>query len=153
MTLVRGALRGLSEEHREALAGAARRVVFPPGARIFEQGGAADRFWVIRSGAVALDLHVPGRRPAVVETLGRDDLLGWSWMLAPFRWRFGARAADCPVEADEYDAVAVRDLCARDPLLRADLACAVASVVAHRLTASRHRLLELYGPQGSGAER
>lgn len=49
-------------------------------ARLFEEGRRADRFWVIRSGRVEVDLHVPGRRAAVVETLGRDELLGWSWL-------------------------------------------------------------------------
>ena len=32
-----------------------------PGERIFAEGGAADRFWLIESGSVALDMRVPGR--------------------------------------------------------------------------------------------
>lgn len=59
---------------------AAREVPLVLDARLFEEGRRADRFWVIRSGQVEVDLHVPGRRAAVIETLGQDDLLGWSWL-------------------------------------------------------------------------
>ncbi|MGW3659695.1 cyclic nucleotide-binding domain-containing protein [Streptomyces sp. NPDC005151] len=87
MTVVRhGFLGALSLGHRERLVATARDVSFPGGTRIFEAGGVADRFWIIRSGLVALDIHVPGRSAAVVETLGDGDLLGWSWLFEPYRW-------------------------------------------------------------------
>ncbi|GGT61628.1 hypothetical protein GCM10010207_71570 [Streptomyces atratus] len=43
-------------------------------------------FWLIRSGQVEVDIRVPGRRAAVIETLGQDDLLGWSWLFSPHVW-------------------------------------------------------------------
>ncbi|AGS67980.1 regulatory protein [Streptomyces collinus Tu 365] len=43
----------------------AREISFDAGARLFEEGHRADRFWIVRTGTVALDQHVPGRRPAV----------------------------------------------------------------------------------------
>ncbi|GAA2632194.1 hypothetical protein GCM10010307_25230 [Streptomyces vastus] len=45
----------------------AREVSFPQGARLFNEGGRADRFWIIRTGTVDLDMHIPGRRAAVEE--------------------------------------------------------------------------------------
>jgi hypothetical protein len=36
-------------------------VTFPGSHRLFEDGGHASRFWLIQSGYVALDLHVPGQ--------------------------------------------------------------------------------------------
>ena len=50
--------------HRERLLRAGREAGFPQGRRLFEEGGHADRFWIIRNGTVALDMHVPGRRLA-----------------------------------------------------------------------------------------
>jgi CRP-like cAMP-binding protein len=142
----------LSAENVARLQGLAHPVRFPSGSRIFDEGRKADRFWVIRTGRVALDLHVPGRAAAVVETLVPGDLLGWSWLIAPHRTHFGARA-ETEVTADEFDAGTVRVLCQEDPLLGREVAMAVASVVATRLLSARTRLLDLYAPFGSGSER
>ncbi|GAA1244227.1 cyclic nucleotide-binding domain-containing protein [Streptomyces aureus] len=134
---------------RERLLRLGRDVSFPAGALIFEEGGRADRFWIIRGGSVALSLHVPGRRPPTVETLGPGDLLGWSWLFPPYEWHLGAEASST-VRADEFDAATVRVLCGEDLALGYALARAVAGVIADRLKATRLRLLDLYGPPGSG---
>ncbi|MFF9279167.1 cyclic nucleotide-binding domain-containing protein [Streptomyces griseosporeus] len=143
-------LRALAPEHRTMLLGTAREVSFAQGSRLFEEGGRADRFWVVRSGVVDLDLHVPGRRAAVIESLGHDDLLGWSWLYGPHVWRLGARATT-PVRAYEFDAAAVRDLFRRDPAFGLAVSQWVGEVVADRLHAARSRLLDLYGPTAASA--
>jgi len=142
-------LNALPVEGRERLMALAREVYFPPGSRLFEEGYVADRFWIIRTGSVALDLHVPGRRSATVETLGPDELLGWSWLFPPYTWHLGAEAFT-PVRTLEFDASAVRRLCDEDPPLGYALARCVAETVGKRLAAARTRLLDLYGPSGSG---
>ena len=53
-------LHGMSGDHLAVLAGAAEDVRFPAGHRLSEDGGCACRFWLVQSGSVALDLHVPG---------------------------------------------------------------------------------------------
>ncbi|MEV0371263.1 cyclic nucleotide-binding domain-containing protein [Streptomyces sp. NPDC050636] len=151
MSTTRSLLDALPAEARARLDGIAHEVSLPRGARIFEEGGRADRFWVIRSGRVTLDQRVPGRRAAVVETLGRDDLLGWSWLFPPHLWHLGAET-ESPVEALEFDAAVVRSLCASDPVLGREIYRYVAETVADRLHRTRTRLLDLYGPQGSGLE-
>ncbi|WP_308288956.1 cyclic nucleotide-binding domain-containing protein [Streptomyces humicola] len=117
--------------------------------RIFEEHDRADRFWVLRSGRVALDMHVPGRRAADVEVLGSGYLLGWSWLFPPHVWHLGARALT-EVAADEFDANAVRALCTEDPELGQAVALGVAAVIGRRLMAARTRLLDLYAPYCSG---
>jgi CRP-like cAMP-binding protein len=134
---------------QERLLRLGRHVSFPAGALIFEEGGPANRFWIIRGGSVALSIHVPGRRPPTVETLGPGDLLGWSWLFPPYEWHLGAETRS-PVRADEFDAATVRVLCREDLALGYALAQAVAGVIADRLKATRLRLLDLYGPPGSG---
>lgn len=143
-------LRGLPVEHREPLMRIARDVSFPQGTRLFEEGGRADRFWVIRTGTVDLDTRVPGRRAAVIESLGHNELVGWSWLFAPHTWHLGAEATT-PVRAYEFDAAAVRALCHADPVLGLVVAEWVGGVVARRLRSARTRLLDLYGPYGSGS--
>ncbi|MEU3459327.1 cyclic nucleotide-binding domain-containing protein [Streptomyces sp. NPDC006733] len=148
MNRTHGLLHSLSAENRERILALSREVSFPAGERIFEEGGRAEHFWIIRTGAVYLDLHVPGRRAPTVEALGPGDLLGWSWLFAPYRWHLGAQALS-PVRAREFDAEQVRALCEEDPVLGRELVLACAEVIAHRLTASRTRLLDLYGPHSA----
>ncbi|MER6347875.1 Crp/Fnr family transcriptional regulator [Streptomyces sp. NPDC001595] len=141
--------RSLPTEHRGMLMTLAREVVIPQGSRLFEEGGRADRFWIVRTGTVALDARVPGRRPAVIETLGFGDLVGCSWLFPPHVWQLGAEAVT-PVRAWEFDAEAVRELCHREPALGEAVAHWVGRALAHRLHTSRARLLDLYAPYGSG---
>ncbi|MEV6025773.1 cyclic nucleotide-binding domain-containing protein [Streptomyces sp. NPDC052036] len=139
----------LPVEHRERLMQIARHVSFPEGTRLFEEGRHADRFWIVRTGTVALDLHVPGRRAPVIESLGHGELVGWSWHFTPHVWQLGAEAMT-PVRAYEFDAVTVRAMCDADPEFGRAIAVWVGRVLAHRLHAARTRLLDLYAPYGSG---
>jgi CRP-like cAMP-binding protein len=141
--------RAMTKEHRERLLRFAHEVAFPSGARLFEEGQPADRFWIIRTGTVVLDLRVPGRGAADVDSLGHGELLGWSWHFPPYRWHLGAEALS-PVRAWQFDADTVRAACARDPEFGRAVATWVGQVVAHRLQISRIRLLDLYAPHGSG---
>ncbi|MEU5998975.1 cyclic nucleotide-binding domain-containing protein [Streptomyces sp. NPDC047197] len=143
-------VRALPAEHSQRLMRVAREVSFPQGVRLFEEGARADRFWIIRTGTISLDIHVPGRRPGVIETLGHNELVGWSWLFAPHSWHLGAETTT-PVRAYEFDAVAVRDMCEDDPALGCAVTQWVGDVLAHRLRSSRTRLLDLYAPYGSGS--
>ncbi|MFG2746695.1 MULTISPECIES: cyclic nucleotide-binding domain-containing protein [Streptomyces] len=142
--------RTLSAEHRARLMSLAREVDFASGIRLFSEGGRADHFWIIQYGTVALDMRVPGRRPVVFETLGSGELLGWSWLLPPHVWQFGA-ATTGPVRVHEFDAEAVRRMCADDPAMGHAVALWVGGVLSRRLQAARSRLLDLYAPYGSGS--
>jgi CRP-like cAMP-binding protein len=144
--------RALPVEHRERLMELAREVSIPQGTRLFEEGARADRFWIIRTGTIALDMHVPGRRSAVIESLGHNELVGWSWLFGPHAWHLGAEATT-PVRAWEFDATVVRAACKDDPAFGMNIAQWVGDIVAHRLRSARTRLLDLYAPYGSGSMR
>ncbi|GAA1366002.1 Crp/Fnr family transcriptional regulator [Streptomyces beijiangensis] len=151
MSVMTSILSGLPTEYRARMAELAQEVSFPARTRLFSEGQHADRFWVVRFGSVALDMHVPGRPAAVIETLGPGQLVGWSWLFAPHVWQLGATTLR-QVGAAEFDAAGVRDACRRDPEMEAAVGLWVAQVLAHRLHAARIRLLDLYGPAGSGPQ-
>jgi CRP/FNR family transcriptional regulator, cyclic AMP receptor protein len=133
-------LRGMSTDHLAMLAGSASDVAFPAGHRLFEEGGSANHFWLVQSGSVALDLHVPGHGRVRIDTVGLGELLGWSWRFPPYLWVFGAVAAS-PVQAFEFDARAVRASCASEPEFGHELTERLASVLAKRLQSTRARLI------------
>ena len=85
-------LQALAPDHRETIAGCARNRVFQRGDRIMREGEPADAFYVIRDGAVALETVVPARGPVILQTLYGGDLLGWSWLVPPYRTAFDARS-------------------------------------------------------------
>ncbi|MFE3249110.1 cyclic nucleotide-binding domain-containing protein [Streptomyces sp. NPDC059209] len=142
-------LLSLPAAHRERLLGLAHARTFPAGHRLFEEEGDADRFWLIRQGEIALDLHAPGKRTPVIETLGPGQQVGWSWIFPPYRWHLGARALDA-VDTWEFDAAKVRELCAMETEFGYELMRCCAAVIADRLQATRIRLLDLYAPRPDG---
>ncbi|MFF4272169.1 cyclic nucleotide-binding domain-containing protein [Streptomyces sp. NPDC001536] len=143
MTKATKLLTALPPPQRQRLMALAQEVSFPEDARIFEPGGTADRFWVIRSGAVSLDQQVTSLQRVTVASLGSGDLLGWSWLFPPHQWDFGA-VAFSPVRAYEFDAAAVLGLCEEDPQLGLILVRSVAEILAYRLETTRGKLLEQY---------
>ena len=133
-------LHGMSRDHLAVLADTAADVTFPARHRLFDEGGHAAHFWLVLSGHVTVDVHVPGQGRVAIDSIGMGDLVGWSWLFPPFRWAFGAVAAG-PVEAFEFDARAVRECCASDPAFRSEVTQRVARVLTMRLQSTRNRLI------------
>lgn len=145
-------LRGMAEHHLATLSRACWVAPLRAGHRLFEEGGTAQRCWLLQSGQVALDLQSPGGRGLIVETLGPGDLVGLSWFVPPYQWQFGATAVQDTVTF-ELNAIAVRAACEEDPALGYALLRRVMSAASSRLHATRVRLLDLYGGVGSGQEQ
>jgi CRP-like cAMP-binding protein len=144
-------LRGMADGHLAVLSRLCWVVPVPEGHRFFAEGGPARRFWLIGSGHVALDLHAPGGRHLIVETLGQGDLLGLSWLAPPYRWQFGATALQYTMTF-EFDSAAVRAACDSDAGLGYQLLWRVMSAATSRLQATRVRLLDLYSAPGTGRD-
>jgi CRP/FNR family transcriptional regulator, cyclic AMP receptor protein len=148
-------LRGLPDRHLATLAALCRHVAVPSGRRLFDEDTRADRFWLIDAGQVVIDTTVPGRGRLIIETLGRGDVTGVSWLLPPpvkGEWgggwgRFGAVTTQ-PMQAFEFDAGAVRGACDTDAALGYELSRRVAGIVVRRLEATHARLIDAYARSG-----
>ncbi|HZC70778.1 MAG TPA: cyclic nucleotide-binding domain-containing protein [Jatrophihabitans sp.] len=137
-------LADLTESQLERVGSLGHTVTFATGHRIIEEGRPADRCWLIRSGRVALQTPLPNNAASTVQTLGPGDVLGWSWLLAPYRWRFDGVATE-PVEAIEIDAVQLREFATHDCRLGYPLAMRLLEALADRLHGTRARLIDMYG--------
>jgi CRP/FNR family cyclic AMP-dependent transcriptional regulator len=136
--------RGLDPGYFDLLVGCATNVRFDEGGFLFREGETADRFFLIRHGKVALEIAAPGRGRIIVQTVGEGDVVGFSWLFEPHRWKFDARAVE-PVRAVAMDGVCLRAKSEEDPRLGFDLMQRFARVVVRRLQATRLQLLDVYG--------
>ncbi len=138
---------GLGPEHLTLIAGCAQNVGFDDNGLLFREGEAADTFYVVRRGRVALELHTPERGGIVIETIEAGEVVGWSWLFEPYRWHFDARAAT-PVRAIAFDGACLRGKCEDDKELGYELMKRFSQVMIDRLQHARLRLLDVYGGVG-----
>jgi CRP/FNR family transcriptional regulator, cyclic AMP receptor protein len=126
------------------LAGCARNEHFAAGATIYNEGDGADRVYILRHGDVAVEISAPERVPIIVETLNAGDILGWSWMVPPYRHMSDARAVS-EVRAVSLDAVCLRGKCDQNPVLGYQMFQHFLPHMAVRVRTLRMQLLDLYG--------
>ena len=137
------ALAALAPAERAVIAGCGGNRIFAPGEYLMREGDRADIFYVIRSGDVALEIFVPHRGAVTVQSLHGGDLLGWSWLVAPYRTAFDARAVTA-THAILFDAACLRGKSDADPALGYTLLKLFAGVIVQRLQNTRIQLADVY---------
>ena len=135
---------GLDESVAVLVAGCAVNVHFHPGRHLFHEGDPADAFYVIRHGRVSLEVRTPTGPSVVVDSAHDDDVVGFSWLVPPYRWRYDARATE-QTSAIAFDGACLRAKGETDPDVGYVLLQRVVTVMATRLHSARTRLLDLYG--------
>jgi CRP/FNR family transcriptional regulator, cyclic AMP receptor protein len=129
------------------VAGCGRLERFSAGDHLFLAGEPADRFYLIRQGRVALDLHAAERGVVTIDTVEPGEIAGISWLFPPYRWQFDARASE-PVAAVGFDAACLRAKAESEPRLGYELMKRFASLLLQRMQSARLRLLDLYDHAG-----
>ena len=142
------AFNGMSNEHLALIAGCARNTTFTDGEYLMREGDPANTFFVIRQGRVAMEIFVPERGGMTIETIDDGDLLGWSWLVPPFRQHLDARAIG-NVHTVAFDAACLRGKADEDAELGYELMRRFIPVIVERLQATRVRLLDVYGGVGT----
>ncbi|MBZ5514159.1 MAG: cyclic nucleotide-binding domain-containing protein [Acidobacteriia bacterium] len=133
-------LSGLEDRHLDLLVGCACNVRFDAGQFILREGEEANQFYLIRHGKVALEVLAPGHGPIIILTLGEGEVLGWSWLVPPYRWRFDARAVEL-ARAIALDGKCLRTKSEEDHDLGYELLKRFAHIIEKRLAATRLQLL------------
>jgi len=139
---------GLDAPHRELIAGCGANRVFEAGEHLAREGDPADTFYVIRHGRVALEVAAPAKGTLMIATLGEGSVVGWSWLVPPYRWSFDARALE-QTRAVAFDGACLRGKCEAEKAFGYELMQRFAAVMLERLQATRLQLLDVYGgPDG-----
>jgi len=136
-------LKGLEPRYLKLIVGCASNVLFKAGQFLFHEGEEADQFYIIRQGKVAVEIRAPERGSITVQTVGEGDVLGWSWLIPPYRWRFDARAIEL-TRAVALDGKCLRAKSEEDHSLGYELLKRFSNIIVERLDATRLQLLDLY---------
>lgn len=136
---------GLAPGDLDVIAGCGRNVQIGAGTSLFREGEPADTFFAIRRGRATIEIRLPQGGALVLDTIGPGEVLGWSWLFAPYRWHFDARASE-DIHAIAMDGACLRGKCADDPRLGYELMQRFAQLMLDRLQSARVRLLDIYGP-------
>jgi CRP/FNR family transcriptional regulator, cyclic AMP receptor protein len=140
---------GLDPRHLALIAGCGRLEHVAAGTPLFVEGAPADRFFLIRSGAVAIEVRGPTGHALVLESLHEGDVAGWSWLFPPHRWQFDGRAT-LPTSVIAFDGACLRGKCDADHELGYQLMRRFAGAIVERLQATRLQLLDVYGHPVAG---
>lgn len=135
---------GLDPSFIALAGGCAYDVSFKAGEFICHEDDAADHFYLVRQGHVALQISAPGRGAATFLTVGPGDVFGVNWLAPPYRWSYDARAVEL-THALALNATCLRAKCENEPALGYALTKRVLPVLIDRLHACRTQLLDLYG--------
>jgi CRP/FNR family transcriptional regulator, cyclic AMP receptor protein len=142
-------LAGLSFEYMQTLVGCASNVRFADDELIIHEGQIANKFYLLRTGRVALQMDVPGKAALRIQTVGPGEILGWSWLISPFRWHFSGIAV-LETRAIALDGECLRAKCEKDPAFGYEMLKRLSQVMERRLDATRLQLIDLYDSTGGG---
>jgi len=145
-------LAGLTPEQLATVSGCASNIRFEPGQYLFKEGEDASEFYILRHGQVAIEAFTPTRGALTIQTVGEGEIIGWSWLVPPYRWRFDARALEL-TRAIALDGKCLRGKCEKDHDLGYELLKRFADIIGQRQDATRLQLLDLYAAAPAPAGR
>lgn len=122
----------------------AHPVEYSATAWIARVGTPADRFLLVTGGRVGIEIAAADRDPLIVTTVHAGEVVGWSWFVEPHEWHFDVVALS-DVTALAIDAEALRAACVADHEFGYQMGSRLIRVVASRLGATRHQVVDVYG--------
>ncbi len=113
---------------------------FSAGETIFEEGAPSLYLYLVKSGRVSIEVHIPAWGRRTILTVGPGELFSWSALIEPRLETASARAV-VDTEVLRIKGGSLMDACREDPELGFQLYRALAEVVSDRLASTRRQLL------------
>jgi len=114
---------------------------------LFRQGENADKFFVVRNGCVSIQMPAIMGPTLEIQTLGKDQVLGWSWLISPYQWNFQTKAEE-DSELLQFDGTAILARCEQEPKFGYELLKKFAGLMSVRLNAARQKMMDEWNPAG-----
>lgn len=138
---------GMKSEHLEFLAKHAKRRDIKSNDVLFRFEATADRFYLLTDGKVSIEIAAIEGPPLELQALKPGAILGWSWVIPPYKWSFQARAESAG-QIIEFDGKAVREHCEEDPAFGYDILKRFSALMSERLDFARQKMMEEWSPPG-----
>lgn len=137
----------LNEDSMLILCKYVRPLEIKKGQLLFRQGEHADNFYIIRNGHISVQIPALMGPTLEIQTLSKDQVLGWSWLISPYQWHFQAKA-----ERDssllEFNGSKILARCELEPKFGYELLKRFAVLMSDRLDASRQKMMDEWNPAG-----
>ena len=133
----------IEDKYIKEIAQCTSEVQYAAGEFIFHEGEDALNLNIIRQGKVAIEVFAPKQGAVTIETIGRNEILGWSWFIPPYRRQFDAQAIEI-TRVLSIEAECLRSICGKDPALGYSLMQKLVQVIVERLQATRLQLMDIY---------
>jgi CRP/FNR family cyclic AMP-dependent transcriptional regulator len=114
---------------------------------LFRQGENADKFYVVRSGRISIQMPAIMGPSLEIQTLEKDQVLGWSWLIAPYQWNFQTKAEE-DSELLQFDGAAILARCEQEPKFGYELLKKFAALMSVGLNAARQKMMAEWNPAG-----
>ena len=142
-----GVFSGLEPAHIELLADHATEKVFGSGELLFRQDDSAENFYILIDGSIEVEVPSIMGPALVVQTLGKDDILGWSWLIPPYKWTFEAKA-NRESRLLVFDGKSLLRQCEKNTDFGYALMKRFAGLMSQRLHAARLKMMDSWAPAG-----
>ena len=117
------------------------------GQLLFRQGEDADKFYVVRTGLISLQMPAIMGPTLEIQSVGKDQVLGWSWLIAPYKWHFQTKAEE-DTELLQFDGTALLARCEQEPKFGYELLKKFAELMSVRLTSASQKMMDEWNPAG-----
>jgi CRP/FNR family transcriptional regulator, cyclic AMP receptor protein len=138
---------GLDREYVDFLAEHASERQFEQDELLFRHDEPAGHFYLVLGGSVVLEVPAITGPALEVQQVGEGHVLGWSWLIPPYKWSFNARA-EVPATVLEFDGKPILARCEKDPQFGYQLLRRFSALMSERLEAARLRMIDQWNPPG-----
>jgi len=137
----------LDPAHIGILAQHVEEKTFAAGDMLFRQMDPAEHFYILMGGSIKVEVPSIMGPALVVQTLGANEVLGWSWLIPPYKWTFEAKA-DSDSKVLVFDGKALLQHCEKDTDFGYALMKRFTGLMSQRLHAARMKMMDSWAPAG-----
>lgn len=114
---------------------------------LFRYSDAARCFYLLTSGRVVMEVPAIQGPNLEIQEVGAGELMGWSWLIAPYKWSFQARVKET-TEVIAFDGERIRARCEADHDFGYAILSRFTSLMSQRLEAARREVMRQWNPPG-----
>ena len=138
----------LPDDDVELIASYGQETQLKRGDMLFKQDDAAKSFYIVCSGKVSVEVPALYGPPLIVQELSDGQILGWSWLIKPYKWSFSARA-ESDTQLIAFDGPKVLQHCEEDPAFGYRILKMFTQLMSERLAAARLQMMESWAAPGA----